>query len=370
MRAIKPNTRHRSLQRTVLLALVAILIGGAGTVALLGATKVIDLGKLAFWREKEKPIPANWVAIPRCARPIERYTKVTAEYLTNPLTGGWFVTYVPPDKVPAGVIRDPKQILFRVTAYEKKAGLFFSEADFLPVGTQPGIVGGIPLGKRAITLDASKLKGVYDLKEGDHVDLLASTPVDMPGAGRSNSGRLGTSVVGSPNIDLLLPKQSYVRPLVQDGVVVTPEHTRYVPISSSTLMQGATTRTIPMQEVVLAVEPEEVARLAEAMDLKYEITCVARSGRPASATSPAAHPSVDKHPKGDTSTKNRVAMDITPGLNPMAPIRFMEVMIGPQRQFVLFTGPGHSPVVESQDDGSGKAASPVAPATVVAERTQ
>ena len=48
-------------------------------------------------------------------------------------------------------------------------------------------------------------------------------------------------------------------------------------------------------------------------------------------------------------------MDITPGLDPMAHTRFMEVMIGTQRQFVLFTGPGNSPVVASQDDGSAKA---------------
>ena len=37
MRAIKPNTRRRSLWRTVLLAIVAIAIGGAGTVAALAA---------------------------------------------------------------------------------------------------------------------------------------------------------------------------------------------------------------------------------------------------------------------------------------------------------------------------------------------
>ena len=86
------------------------------------------------------------------------------------------MTYVPPDKVPFGVVRDPNKILFRVTAYEKKAGLFFSEADFLPPGSSPGVAGGTPQGKRAITLDAGKLKGVHELKEGDHVDLLASVP--------------------------------------------------------------------------------------------------------------------------------------------------------------------------------------------------
>ena len=86
----------------------------------------------------------------------------------------------------------------------------------------------------------------------------------------------------------LLPKRSLVRPLVQDGVVVTPVRIRNVPISSSSLTQGTTTRTMPVQEIVLAVDPEEVAPLAEAMDLKYEITCVARRAGPRPLPSPAA----------------------------------------------------------------------------------
>ena len=164
----------------------------------------------------------------------------------------------------------------------------FTEADFLPVGTHPGVVGGTPEGKRAITLDAGKIKGVHDLKEGDHVDLLSSTPVDMPGAGRSNSGRTGTSVVATPDM-ALLPKGSIVKALVQDGVVVTPVQIRGVPIGSMSPTQATATRAKPVEEIVLAVDPQEVAPLAAAMDLKYEITCVARSGRPASVQ-PAASP--------------------------------------------------------------------------------
>ena len=118
------------------------------------------------------------------------------------------------------------------------------------------------------------------------MDLLASIPVDMPGAGHSNGGRLGTSVVATPDM-ALLPKRSIVRPLVQDGVVVMPVRTRNVPISSTSLTQGMTTRTMPVQEIVIAVEPEEVALLAEAMDLKYEITCVARSGQPSKRPLPS-----------------------------------------------------------------------------------
>ncbi len=162
MRAIKPNTRRRSPWRTVLLTVAAIVVGGAGTVALLGATKLVDLGKLAFWREKEKPVPADWVAIPRCARPIERYAKVTRRVLDESADRPVVRDLRAAGQGPPGVLLDPKEILFRVTAYEKKAGLFFSEADFLPPGTRPGVVGGTPEGKRAITLDAGKLKGVHE----------------------------------------------------------------------------------------------------------------------------------------------------------------------------------------------------------------
>jgi hypothetical protein len=229
-------------------------------------------------------------------------------------------------------------------------------------------MGGTPQGKRAITLDAGKLKGVHELKEGDHVDLLASVPVDMPGASGSNSGRPGTNVVATPDV-ALLPKRSLVRPLVQDGVVVTPVKVRNVPTTSGSLTQGRIMRNMPVQEIVLAVDPEEVAPLAEAMDLKYEITCVARSGRPAPLPPPGRAKTMNRT-KSEMPAKDRVAMDITPGLNPMAQIRYMEVMIGPKRQFMLFTGPGNSPVVASQDDGSAKAGSEVVPAVAVEESKQ
>jgi hypothetical protein len=58
---------------------------------------------------------------------------------------------------------------------------------------------------------------------------------------------------------------------------------------------------------------------------------------------------------------NTLAMDITPGLNPMADTRFLEVMVGPQRQFVLFTGPGNSPIVAMQNDGSMRASGTTEP---------
>ena len=62
-------------------------------------------------------------------------------------------------------------------AKSKPAGEPFIEADFLPKGTLPGVVAGIPPGKRALTLEAGKLKGVDKLQAGDHLDILAAVPV-------------------------------------------------------------------------------------------------------------------------------------------------------------------------------------------------
>ena len=299
-----------------------------------------------------------------------------------------------------GVIIDIDKIRGRVTAREHGALFYFSENDFLPPGTRPGVVGGTPAGKRAITLDASKLKGVHDLKEGDRLDLLASVPVDMPGAGRS-SGRSGANVVVAPD-RLWLPKRSNVSTLVQDGVVVTPVRVRNAPVSST---QSGNVRTTPVQEIVIAVEPEEVAPLAEAMDLKYEITCVARSGRPLSAGPSSPNQSnagvlpvlaalvravqtngltskseKAKHaPDGnETASSNKIAAaggkqgpsDITPGFDPMAHTRYTEVMIGAQRQYVVFAGPGSSPVVALQEAGSARTEPEVRPASASEEAKQ
>ncbi len=401
MRAIKPNTRRRSPWRTVLLAFLAIVLGGAGTVAALAWLRIIDPAKLAFWKSKDNTIPADWVYIPMCSRPIPAYTAVTRDYLMDPKTAKWALVPTPPKMVPKGVITDMMKILGRVMAREKAAAYAFKESDFLPEGTTPGVAGGTPPGKLAITLDASKLRGVvYDLHAGDHVVLQSSTAVDMPGAGHSSGGRLGTSVVATPNTTLL-PKGCVVTTLVEDGVVVTPARTRNMPVSSASLTQGVTNRTVPVQEIVIAVDPGEVRLLNQALDLKYEITCVVHSGRPVSPPAPAApspatggavqaiaglakavlggrNPAVAasrsaktvNRATSETPVKEPAAREVTPGLDPMAQVRFVEVMIGKERQFVLFNGPGNSPVVASQDDGSAKTAAGVVPAVAVEENKQ
>jgi hypothetical protein len=240
-------------------------------------------------------------------------------------------------------------------------------------------VGGTPLGKRAITLDASKLTGsVHELKVGDHVDVMASVQINMPGAARSLGNRMG-SVIASPETGLL-PKRSLIRSLAQDAIVVAPVRIRNVPIG---MAPNGGPRMVPREEIVLAVGPEEVAPLLEAFDMNYEVMCVARSGQPAEMrpvslqTSTAASPAEpDEHNLAQTeagsspssaseedAAKPKTADDVTPGYDPVSDTSFMELLVGTNRQFVVFAGPGRSPVVRAEAGGSGSAAESSQPAT-------
>jgi hypothetical protein len=75
-------------------------------------------------------------------------------------------------------------------------------------------------------------------------------------------------------------RQADVRVLAQDAVVVTPVTARNEPMTSSTLMGGTQVKTIPVQEIVIAVNPEEAAKISEALAMHLQIDCVIRSGRP------------------------------------------------------------------------------------------
>ena len=259
MRAIKPNTRRRSLWRTVLLAILAIAIGGAGTVAALAYFNVIDPAKLAFWRSKEAD-HTGLIPIPICARTIPAYTTVTRDDLMDPKTTEWVLDWRRPEEVPKGVITDMSKIRGRVTAREKAAPYFFYESDFLPEGTHPGVAGGTPEGKRAITLDASKLKGVvHDLKEGDHVVLLASIPRGHAGRGPFQRRAIGNERGGDSQHGSAAKAKSRqaVGARWSRG---DARRTRNVPISSSSLTQGTTTRTMPVQEIVSRWTPKKWLR--------------------------------------------------------------------------------------------------------------
>lgn len=272
---MRPATsrRAKSSLKTIVLGAFTLLSGAAATVGGLWAAGV-DLPFL-----KSKPDHTGMVAVPITTRTIPAYTRVTRDYLLIPEKWEPMFTYLPTEMVKQlNVITNFNQIVGRVLDHEKPPGYPFTEKDFLPKGTRPGLVAAIPAGKRALTVEATKIQGIHKLQVGDRLDLLSSQSIDMQKV--FNQGR-GASSAGSVQVGLIAQqKTANVRVLVQNGMLVAPVTTRVIPISSNSLTQGAVTRTKPIQEVVIAVDPEEIAPLTEAMSVEANITCVARSGLP------------------------------------------------------------------------------------------
>ncbi len=339
MRPIQPRRGGRSPWATALMAVLGIAMGGALTFGALWATGLVELPGQQAGRAAAGP-PPGFIPVPVAARPIPAYTRVSREDLMNPTTGEWLVRYMDPENLPPNVITAIGQVRGRVTARDKEAPYFFVEEDFLPEGTRPGVVAGIPPGKRSVTLDASRLRGVHGLQAGDRLDLVATISVDLNrGAGRASNLVVAPQSGGAA----MVPKRGVVRVLVQDGTVVTPVTTRAIPVRSTSLTQGQRMRTMPVEEILIAVDPDEVAPLAEAINLGYEVTAVARSGRPAAEE--ASGPAV---------------VDATPGSDPLGEVQVVEAMVGQRRQTLLFAGgEGGSTLVAAFDRSEQAAGEPL-----------
>jgi Flp pilus assembly protein CpaB len=243
------------------------------------------------WQHRVIPPPEpGMVRVWEAMRPIPPFSAVTAQYLFNPETGMAGFQDVPETQIAARRAAGKKELLTgqqglveilsnRVMAKSKSAGQPFEESDFLPKGTAPGPVAGVGLNKRALTLEAGKLKGIDTLQVGDHLDLLAALPVNRdtrPAA----APLLTNSKTGSS-----ATHQTETRMVARDAVVVSPLSTRMRPISSSSLMQGTSVRQVPVQEVVLAIDRQDVAGVTDVLEMGLEMDCVARSSRPDSEDS-------------------------------------------------------------------------------------
>ena len=254
------------------------------------------------------PKDAEEVAVPLSAQPIPAYTKVTRDYLLDPLTGAMKVVYLRTDNVDSSLLTDPYKIVGQVLAHDKPAGFLFTIDDFLPEGTRPGLMAAIPPGKRALTLNRTKIQGIdFGLKPGDHLDLVVTIPMD-PGKALSNLHVASYYSDPSTFPTLMDPQNKMaVKVLAQNSTVIAPLVTGRAPA-------GPTPSGAPPQDIILAVDPEEVAPLTRALAGNLEIMAVTRSGDP-----------------GDPGASLQ-----TPGTNPGLKFSGFEVIKGNSREFVVF----------------------------------
>ncbi len=257
------------------------------------------------------------IQIPVNVRPISAYTKVSEGDLRDPQTGWFRYTTLPPNaaigqtlkgadatgnmtegKVTevtkgeqelifqletgesithgntwelGGVIIAPSAIVGRVVNKPKTAGLGFRETGFFPKGTPEGIAGATPPGMRGLVISTDHLNGVYMLKAGDHVDLIANVPAsDLATFDRSFGGSLASAPLTlSSTSDGRKQAQTEPIMLAQNAVVLMPVHVRERPTD-----QG---NPKPTFDIGIAVNSGDVIPLQGALSKGLDVTCVAHS---------------------------------------------------------------------------------------------
>ena len=247
---------------------LALPLIGLGVVAVLGLALIAS--SLGWLEPREAPAPAapppGSVAVPVAARPLSAYHAIQLEDLLDPVTGQLAVIHLPEDSVLPETFVAPKDLLGRVLGRDKTPGRVFREPDFLPEGTRPGIVAGIPAGKVALRIEASKVTGTVGLRRGDRFDLVATWRESSRGAVRQPYEGAGTNTGG--------PRAEVVR-IAENAAIVEPLSARRKP-------DGPGGPGPVVEEMVIAVAPAEVPLVTEALELAARIDCVPRSGRPVS----------------------------------------------------------------------------------------
>src|SRR5258708_4012881 len=166
------GARNRFRVSPALITIIVVVLG----VGALFATGVIDPKRLGFG--SGEPDYRGTIVIPVSAGPIPRYTKLNRDHLWNARAENYAVIHLRPNQIAPEVIRSINAIIGRVLDHDKPAGYAFTEADFFPKGTRPGLVAGIPAGKRAVLVSAEKIDGLIGINAGELYDLVTSHTLD------------------------------------------------------------------------------------------------------------------------------------------------------------------------------------------------
>ncbi|TWT93525.1 SAF domain protein [Neorhodopirellula pilleata] len=266
---------------------------GVTVIGMLGLSGMAVAWTLGFFDKEAKaaakPIDrTGQLAFPAIVRPMNAYDALTKNDFINPQTQQLNVIWLP-EATAQVASRNMADLIGRVLRRDKQAGMVLSEADFLEKGTRPGLVAGIPAGKFAMSIPASGIAGLEQLRGGDHFDLLVSLPM------RDGEDQLTNSEpaalfggIKPPSLRVgQLSRRHGVKHLVTDGMLVTlfsgskrstngPTGLTVTPSSS----KSKSTATPAAVFAELAVNPDEIGPLTEAISLGTKMTCVLRSGLP------------------------------------------------------------------------------------------
>jgi Flp pilus assembly protein CpaB len=298
------RSRSQGLSRWVVTLLVCLLVPltSAGAVGALWAFGKVDP---LSWFSSHDQLPPGYVPVLASGVKIPAYTKITRDHLLDPKTGRWAFVPVREVDIPKEAILSPNDVIGRVLNHDKSSSYVFTERDFFPKGTRAGLSGAIPPGKVSLTLERTKIQGIAGLQQQDRIDLTATIPVETPkGGGNLAKGFLQETQIAA------MEKLARVRVLATNAVLI--EFTQHdKSITSRSISNGTQVKKVPVEEVVLAVDPQEVAPIQEALSTEVTISCVVRSGQP-----------------GDSGVE-------TAGSDPLANITMIDAISGDKREAVV-----------------------------------
>ncbi len=284
-------TQRRSAWGPTLVAGGIILVGLVLGALLLHSTGTLKLPFLSS-EEPKKPTmdTTGKVAIPVSVRQIRAYERVGRSHILNPSNRQIAVVWMLPENVPDSVVRGAKEILGRVMRRDKQPGEVFHAREFYPEGTRAGPTAGVPPGKRAMRLKASEVPGLHGLRQGDRFDIVMTYEVEIeePRTPRPSPGvRVDGPYAPLVKDTNLQPRQeprikrrrAEVRVVVKDGILVQPVGERREIEQKRSLLRGTTTSAKPVEETVIAVDPNEVASLNEARAIGAQLQVAMRSGQ-------------------------------------------------------------------------------------------
>lgn len=265
-----------SSTQTILTVLFLLLLVGGGTGATLWAT--------GFFDAKAAPSREGQIAFPALVRPVKAYEAITRDDLLHPETRQLNVTWLPENQTNPAMLRDLKLIVGRVVRRDKQAGSVLTERDTFPEGTRPGVTAGVPTGKRSVSITVDRVPGLELLRQGDHFDLLAALPQRKDPQSNIEAAALLGGIKPPDTRSGQLSRQTGIKPLVLAGTMValTQGKSQSTGGSQGLTVPPASNRNRGSQSIVatVAVDPEEVAPLTEALGLDVDLFCVARSGLP------------------------------------------------------------------------------------------
>ena len=290
---------RRGSASSTTLAIGVVLLALVGGVLLLHATGVIDIPLLSGKKNEVAVVPpmdmTGKVVVPISSRVIPAYSAIAREHLIDRRTNT-FTTYIMrEDRLPKGALLSNMEILTRVLKRDKPVGMMFVESDFYPKGTRPGPTAGVPAGMRALRLRASAVPGLHGLQQGDRFDIVMTTEVEI------EEPRQPSKRAGNPRLDFDGPyasllesdldapeprpapvvKRRYaeVHVVVENGLVVQPVHKREETKLTATLLRGAKQEVKPVEELIIAIDPEEVSALNRALAVEARLQVAMRSGQ-------------------------------------------------------------------------------------------